>query len=280
MKCFRHSIKKNVLSVAAILITVLLAVPVMSAQEGTQVYLLPVSSDDRTIVLEVMADNVADLYGAEFRLTYDPALLTARDANESQDGIQIEPGSLLPVDQGFVVANEVSEVDGEIVFAITLLNPAPAANGRGPLARITFDRLQNDATVIDITHVKLVSRDLQTIPHETIAFSIAGARTVSPPAADRQTDTTLADSNEPAVAETGSFPWWIVAAAIIVIGILVLAGLIVVGNAKSQPIIRPVTPSSQAGKSTYTAGPTGTRPSAFKQQTFPPEVSEKQAKDE
>ncbi len=231
------------------------------AQEEARLYLSPVSTDQGNLVFDVMAENVTDLYGAEFRLSYDPALLMVQDVNSNQDGVQIEPGTLLPVDQGFVVANQVDATEGTITFAMTLLNPAPPATGTGALARVTFSPLQNSSTTIDVAHAKLVSADLQTIPSELIAF------TVSP--------TQSGSEYEGANSTESDFPWWILAAGIMLIGGGVLIGLILfIGRGTSQTGHNSVNNAPQENRN-VSSPPTGTRPSAFKQQTFPPEPKPK-----
>ena len=57
------------------------------------------------------ADNVTDMYGAEFQLKYDPAMLAVQDAEPEKDGLQIAPGTLLPPNKGFIVANKVDEIE-------------------------------------------------------------------------------------------------------------------------------------------------------------------------
>src|SRR5262249_24586116 len=66
------------------------------------------SATSGTIVVDLMVEEVSDLYGAEFRLKYDPAVLAVLDSQPDQPGVQIEPGQLLPVNQGFVVMNEAN----------------------------------------------------------------------------------------------------------------------------------------------------------------------------
>ena len=111
------------------------------------------------LIVDIMAENVTNMYGAEFRLKYDPAVLRVVDALADKDGVQILPGSLLPADKGFVVANQVNEAEGTAVFALTLLRPAEPVNGGGPLARITFDVLQDQPSAINVEHAQVVAID-------------------------------------------------------------------------------------------------------------------------
>jgi hypothetical protein len=238
-----------------ILLALFLTSSLAFAQEGAQVYLQSVDTTEGTLTVDVIAENVADLYGAEFQLKYDPAVLAVQDLDAGQDGVQIETGTLLPADQGFVVANKVEEAQGTVTFAMTLLNPAPPVSGNGPLARVRFNVLQNGLTTINVEHAKLVAANLQTIPSQTSPLTIE----VSLPGAA---------APAPAPAADSGFPWWIVGIVVMVLGVVVLGGLIVIGGSKSKSVA-PVTPQRPV-RQQQSGRPSGSRPSAFKQQTTPP----------
>ncbi len=252
--------RMTILSLVAIM-ALLLTSSLAFAQEEARVYLQPVESAEGSLTVDVVAENVTNMYGAEFRLRYDPAMVSVQDLKADQDGIQIQAGSLLPADQGFVVANEVNETEGTIIFAMTLLNPAPPVSGSGPLARVTFDMLQRGSSTIDVEHAKLVAIDLQTIPSRTETLAIGSdEQTATTDSATTETSPSVADSN---------FPWWIVAAAVMVLGILALGGFIMMGglNSKSTaPITQEATKSNR--QPTPPMGGTSTRPSAFKNQVL------------
>ncbi|MBN1993348.1 MAG: hypothetical protein JW953_11665 [Anaerolineae bacterium] len=142
------------------------------AQAEARVYPQVVSATNETIIVEVMVENVTDLYGVEFRLKYDPAALAVQDLETEQGGVQIEGGSLLSADQIFVVANQVDEAGGIITFAVSLLNPAPPIAQDGPLARVTFKVLQQRPSTLDVEHAKLVAFDLHTIPCQTAGLAL------------------------------------------------------------------------------------------------------------
>ncbi len=296
MKHLDKNFSKWSLFLLTAIVGLLLVSPAM-AQEGAQVYLQQVEGSTDALTVDVMADNVTNLYGAEFRLTYDPTMVAVQDFNPSQDGLQIEPGQLLPANKGFVVVNNVDEVQGTVTFALTLLNPAPAANGSGPLARVTFNKLQNGPHTITVDHAKLVAIDLQTIPSQTMALSITADNKTSlaetenqplavapvagnqpvPATADEQPVPVVVDEQSvPAVSneqvapnasneQTGSvtpptrtFPWWIVAVDVIFLGVLLMGAFMLMGGFIN------VNPESQPKQAT--AGPVGsrkTRPSAF-----------------
>jgi hypothetical protein len=274
------------LFILLLILTLLLTSSLALAQEGANVYLLPIESPEDTLTVEVMIDNISNMYGAEFRLHYDPAVLAVQDLNPDQNGAQIEVGTLLPLDKGFVVANKVDESTGEIIFAMTLLNPAPPAEGSGPLARVSFKVLQNSPSTLTIEHAKLVAADLQTIPSQTGSLNIGSG---VPAAVDESQPAPVAPittgNAPPATGDGGTFPWWIIAVLVMVLGVLALGGLIVMGGKskstpkKATPVKRampasvPETPLQQPVKQQPAAR---SRPSAFKQPpTLPTDSSQK-----
>lgn len=229
------------------LLTALLTVTPAAAQSNTLVFLQPVTESGDTVIVDVIAQNVTELYGVEFQLVYDPAAVEIVDVRPDQDGVQINAGTLLPADQGFVVANQAAPEKGTISFAMTLLNPAPAVSGSGSLAQISLKKLQNTPTTIDIADVKLVAISLQIIPAQTSGLTLNAA----------ENSATGLSPAAPAETQASTFPWWIVAVGIIVLGLITLGAFLALGNlsgAKSPP----------APAATPAQRPTGSRPSAFK----------------
>lgn len=212
------------------------------AQPGARLYFQPVKSTADTLVVDVMAENVTDLYGLELHLKYDPAILAAQDTKADQTGVQIEPGALLPVAQGFVVTNQANQSEGTITYALTLLNPAPAVSGSGSIARLTFKVLNNTPSTLSVDKAILVAINLQTIPVETVPFSV-------------NPNAVLPGSS--AASGTDDFPWWLVAAVILVLGILAMGGFVLLSRAfKPQAAARMV---QEPGRRSLSS-----RPSVFK----------------
>ena len=119
MKYLNRKLSRLAVLWLLVLIATLLVFSVAFAQEEARVYAQPLGNADGVLTVDVIAENVTDMYGAEFRLKYDPAMLSVQDFKADQEGIQIEPGSLLPTDQGqgFVVANKVNETGVVVFFA-------------------------------------------------------------------------------------------------------------------------------------------------------------------
>jgi hypothetical protein len=86
--------------------------------------------------VDLTVEQVSDLFGAQVHLTFDPAVLEVVDADTSEEGIQIEPGTLPTPD--FVVQNVANNQAGTIDYALTQLKPSEPRSGDGLLARVTF----------------------------------------------------------------------------------------------------------------------------------------------
>jgi hypothetical protein len=278
---------KTTTFILLLVLTLLLTISPALAQDGANVYLQPVESTDDAITVDVFVENISNMYGAEFRLRYDPEVLAAQDMIPDQNGMQIEVGTLLPIDKGFVVANKIDEATGEIVFAMTLLNPAPPAEGSGPLARVSFKVLQNSPTVLNVEHAKLVAADLQTIPSQTGSMNIGSAPAAAESGESQSGSAPVTTVDIPPAAGGSSFPWWIIAVLVMVLGVLALGALIVMGGkskstakksasmkrATSTRQMLPQQPVKQPMKQQPAAR---SRPSAFKQPpTVPTDLSQK-----
>ncbi len=218
-----------------------LAVPAL-AQERAQVYILPPTEalvTGQPVTVDVIAEGVSNLYGAEIHVRFDPTMVRLEDADSQQDGIQITPGSLLAPDQGFVVANTSDNAAGTAVFAITLVNPAPPVDGGGVVARLTFVPLQPGALRLELENVKLVTRDLQTLDVSLngLEMQVDGQGLLPANAAEP------VDNSVPSVApmrsaspSTGVPIWMLVLVALAVVSIpLAGAWYIFVRDANQQP---------------------------------------------
>lgn len=131
---------------------------------------------NQTATVTLFVENVADLYGADIRLTFDPAILQVVDADPASAGVQIAPrADLLKPD--FVVkrkacnaanpADADCQVGGLVWYAATQVNPSAPATGSGPLAAITFRRIAPGDTQLRISDQELVTRSGQVIPAQT-----------------------------------------------------------------------------------------------------------------
>jgi len=136
--------------------------PPVFAQSSTTVQLSPAT---QTIALggsatqDVLIQNVANLYGAEVILAFDPARLSVLDSDPIQPGIQIGVGPLLTLGGYFVAVNYADNALGKIDLALTQLNPALPVTGSGTLARINFRTLTAGSATVSISSIMMSDRN-------------------------------------------------------------------------------------------------------------------------
>lgn len=144
--------------------------PALASAQSATVRMTPAT---QTIVVgsvatqEVVIENVANLYGAEIHLAFDPRTLTVLDADPNQPGTQVALGQLLTSGTYFVAVNRVDNAQGKIDLALTELNPTPPVTGSGTLARISFGTLALGTTPVAITSVMMSDRNGNVIAQNT-----------------------------------------------------------------------------------------------------------------
>jgi hypothetical protein len=116
------------------------------------------------ITVAVTLDSVENLYAADIRLRFDPALLQVVDADPDQPGVQVRYGSLLDAEQGVVLLDTADNEKGSVVYALSLTRPALPVHGSGVLCSITFRARGSGAAPLDVARATLVSADVQRIP--------------------------------------------------------------------------------------------------------------------
>jgi hypothetical protein len=115
------------------------------------------------VSVEIYVEDVVDLYGADVRLSFDPAFVQVQDADPAAAGVQIEVLSDF-LNPDFVVRKTADNIAGTIWYAATQVNPSPPVSGSGALARVTFlPQMAGDITV-PVTYQKLALRTGVQIP--------------------------------------------------------------------------------------------------------------------
>jgi hypothetical protein len=107
-------------------------------QDAVTVSLDPPDADldvDDTVDMDVLIEDVTDLYYFDLYVTFDPDVLEVVDADSAEDGVQIEAGDFLGSD-ATVWANDADQEDGEIIFSQEV--STDAVSGSGKLATISF----------------------------------------------------------------------------------------------------------------------------------------------
>lgn len=206
-----------------------LATPVsVLAQGRTQVYLLPPSdalTTGQPVTIDIIADGVSNLYGAEIHVRFDPTLLRLEDADPQQDGVQLAPGTLLDPGQGFVVANQSDNQAGTAVFAITLVNPAQPVEGSGVIAQLTMVPLQPGPLRVELESAKLVTRDLQSLDVSLSSLEVqATGQSIMPTGADQAASEVAVSAPLTGPSQSPSVPIWMLVLVALAVVCIPLAG--------------------------------------------------------
>lgn len=126
------------------------------AQEGATVRPDPLALEIEarsTSVVNILVEDVTDLYGFEFQITFDPTLVGVVDADPAKSGVQIQPGDFLSPD--WELDNTVDNQNGTIDYALSQWDPSPPKSGSGVLAIITWRGKVPGTSPIHFTYVQL-----------------------------------------------------------------------------------------------------------------------------
>ena len=138
------------------------------AEEGVTVCPDPLSLEieaGSTGAVGILVEDVTDLYGFEFEITFNPTLVEVVDADPARAGVQIQPGDFLSPD--WLLENTVDNEDGTIRYALCQLNPSPPQSGDGVLATITWRGKVMGTSPITFTYAALSAPGGVSIPAST-----------------------------------------------------------------------------------------------------------------
>ena len=148
--------------------------------------------------LNIVIENVKDLYGVDVRAHFDPKVVEAVSADPSKTTVQLVPGTFVQPD--FVVRNQVDNQKGTLEYVLTQTNPTPPANGTGILFTILLrGKTLGKTSAFVIDHVQFSDRRGTTIavtpqngkisvvqpkpPTPTPTSSVVPTLVITPPAA-------------------------------------------------------------------------------------------------
>jgi len=165
----RRKMKKVVtLSAISLLFLTFLVLPTHAAV--TKLYVSPLSYTagkvGKMFTINVTVAGVANLYGFDFKLSYNTTLLDAKT---------IDQGAFFPGSpKSHVLKNQINDTGGYVWFAVTLLAPEPAKSGSGIIATITFNTTygttypQTVGCDLHLYDTTLADLTVQPITHDTI----------------------------------------------------------------------------------------------------------------
>ena len=118
----------------------------------------------QTFTVNIVVDNVTDLYGVDIRFSWDPTILeyvghTAKiPVEDYPDGILHEPGML--------IKDDVNATEGTYWLAYASMSPAPAFDGTGIAFNMTFHVIGVGRCFLEIFSSSLADVDGNPIAHD------------------------------------------------------------------------------------------------------------------
>jgi len=155
-----------------------------------KVRIVPAATDvdiSQTAVLQVYVEDITNLSGAEFHISFDASRLEVIDADAGQDGVQIHIGDFLSAD--FVPKNEANNTTGEIDFGIARMAPNNPVSGSGTLASITFRGIAAGTANVTLSSVLMSDPNGTQIPVSTESGSITVQEEETPTPTETTTTT-------------------------------------------------------------------------------------------
>ncbi|MHB0878654.1 MAG: cohesin domain-containing protein [Anaerolineae bacterium] len=125
-----------------------------------------------TATVVVQVSGVANLYGVDVALAFDPTLIEIVDADSVSAGVQVVAWPSLTQQQRnsiWTIFRDASNQDGTARVAMTLMAPAQPISGSTQILAMTVRALAEGTVEITVT-----SSDLSTEDGEAIAHSIVG----------------------------------------------------------------------------------------------------------
>lgn len=139
-----------------------------------------VQIDPQTLVMylgegaqfSVEINNAENFYGFELQISFDPTKVQIVDGDPSIAGIQLLPGDMYEVNQGFMVVNEADNEAGMAIIAFTLLAPAPPLVGDGTLVTVEIEAIGEGTSEIHFEAVIIASPDGEALPFIVIGGQV------------------------------------------------------------------------------------------------------------
>lgn len=140
--------------------------PSNTAQDDVVVRIDPATSSvpnlGMTVQLDIVVEDVEDLYAFAVNVRFDPALLRVRDVNPRTDGIQLAPGDFLDFEHWVILRNAANNETGVAELSITQTGPIPGRDGTGVLGSIIFESIGQGSTAVHFEEIELLADDYPT----------------------------------------------------------------------------------------------------------------------
>ncbi len=137
-------------------------ITVQPTSTATTIYVDPptiTAEVSQKFLINISISDVTDLYGWEFKLRWNPALLEA---------LNITEGSFLKSYSDTFFAININNTEGTLKAVCTLMGSIPGVNGSGTLATVEFEIENEGECILNLFDTKLVNSAVQSIEHTVI----------------------------------------------------------------------------------------------------------------
>jgi hypothetical protein len=150
-----------------------LALAFLSPVQAAPVLQMSTTTTATGIDLTVRAQDVVDLYGYQFTLNFDPALLTALSGTE---GPFLQSGG-----STFFLPGDIDNTAGSFSFVLgTLIGPGPGVDGSGDLATFSFAVGQSGLASFSFSDVFFLDSNFAEISIDTPELAVQVAQVPEP----------------------------------------------------------------------------------------------------
>lgn len=131
------------------------------------------------IEVDVVINDVTNLFGIQLRLRFDPVILQVMDGNPNRSGLQVASGDFPYPD--YVAQNEVDNLNGWVAYACTQLTREPVS-GSGTTFTVRFECMHAGTTQLLLQDVVAANQDSLVLDTEIGSGEIVVAAPESTPA--------------------------------------------------------------------------------------------------
>jgi hypothetical protein len=118
---------------------------------------------DNVFTATLTAEDVSNLYAVDINLQFAPGVLEVLDANPLVEGVQVVSSPFLQPSSSNGV-NVADNENGTVHFALTLIDPQPAATGTGVVCSIVFHTKGLGISALDLVSATLLTKNVVEIP--------------------------------------------------------------------------------------------------------------------
>ena len=166
---------KRLLTLSLALCLCVLPLNLALAQSGAQVGVFDeqLLAPGARVEVPIEIRGAVDLYAIDIELSFDPAMLSAEDADPSMDGVQPALGTFL--DAGLLLFNDIDLETGIIRFVMSQVNPSEPKSGDGILLVLYLVGKTAGESFLTVNSVTLSDRLGNELPSSGVGAMITVA---------------------------------------------------------------------------------------------------------